>query len=50
MNPKMQKNYNDLLLVTVWPLIGLCNLCWPFFIFLTSLMSKKTSGMKKGHI
>ena len=31
--PKNSKKCKLLLMVTVWPLIGLCDLCWPFFIF-----------------
>ena len=45
MNPKMQKKCQILLLLTQWPLIGLCDLHWPFTIFLKSLMSKKATGM-----
>ena len=47
MNPKMQKKCQTLLLLTQWPLIGLCNLHWPFSIFFKSLMSKKATGIKK---
>ena len=47
MNQKMQKKCQTLLLLTHWPLIGLCDLHWPISIFSKSLKSKKDTGIKK---
>ena len=41
----IQKKYKILALLTLWPLFGLYNLCWPFSFFLKSLTPKKTRGM-----
>ena len=45
--PKNAEKCQILLLFTLWPLIGLCDLHWPFSIFLKSLKSKKATGIKK---
>ena len=45
--PKNAEKMSNFAIGDPGPLIGLCNLDWPFSIFFKSLMSKKAIGIKR---